>query len=307
MTGESDPFPQRLDLALNALSQRQQERLLERARTAGNPVGGIRGAVSALAGMKMPSFLSDMVAGRVPGHRYREILSGLLEVDLAWLTGDDSRAPDWALPPLDAWERFSFRIMDHWRRINGGRQGHPDDTSQDLRGAPADEQRIARMLDLRLGSVDPGRLAAGRLVDCDLAVVLRFALQLGLPEPTHPEHLARGQEIARVVDQRLQSQSRTLRRRYNRFYLPPRLFNLTRIALIGQKAQRIHQGKDVTPVDDTLEILWRQQLLRSGQPRLTIPRDFTVDTGRTAWTPLSQLQARYAAKTDPREDDPLSG
>ena len=291
-------FGERLNLAIEKLSAPQEGILRDDLEKRGVTAAGRRGLVALSAGLPTASMLSDIIAGRTPGARYHDQLASAVKVDKAWLHGDDSCAPDWQLAPLAAWERWATRIEEQWQRVAGRRANPQEDSVSDIRAAPAQEQRIARLLGLPLGHADLGRLASGRLATCDFQVVVRFALQLGLPEPTHPEHLQAGQAIARIVEERVELALKTVRRRYSRFMLPPKLFQAARLALAGLKAQRSHQAKEVQTVDDCLEMLWRQQLLRSGQPKKSAPEAFGRETGRGAWTPLNRILARY-----PEDDD----
>ena len=293
----SDLLPERLKLAIRNLAPHQVEHLQAAAAVRGISGGGVNGWLAALVGMPTPSILADVTAGRTPGYRYQADLARLLGVELAWLHGDDAAAPDWILPALDAWERLVRRIETASARLGGhGRSG--EESATEIRVAPADEQRIARLLDLPLGHADLGRLAAGRLAACEFANVQRFNDRLGLATLVHVEHLQRGQEIARIVEARLEQALRTARRRYSRFLLPPRLFQLARLGLVTLKAQRAFQDRDQQTVDDCLEMLWRQQYLRRGEPKGTPHERFTRETGRGGWTPLSRLLSRYADDGD---------
>jgi hypothetical protein len=291
-------FSERLDRSITALSGRQRENMDKELVARGLTATGVRGTVSILAGLPTPSVLSDMTSGRTPGQRHHEALARTLGVSQAWLVGDDSQCPDWYLEPLAAWERFNERLGQRWRTLAGrsvGQERSSGHTPKD----PVDSARIARLMALPQGHSVPALLSDGHYVLCDYDQLERFAVVVGLPEPTHPEHLRTGQTIARVVSVRVEQALALARRRYARFLLPPRLFSLTRLALIGLKAQRSHQGKTVQAVDDSLEVLWRQQLVRRGTDRRQIPEAFTRETGRASWTPLAQMQARY-----PEDDDP---
>lgn len=296
MTSPTLPH-ERLDAAICNLSQRQKERLAQELRERGQEVPGLRGMITVLAGLPTTSVLSDMTAGRTPGQRHVETLARVLGVSRDWLAGDDRQAPDWCLEPLAAWERFAERLGERWRSLAGRRTG-ADRSSAHLASDPADAQRIARLLTLPLGHAVPSLLAEGRFTACDYDEIERFAIVLGLTEPTHPDHLRSGQAIAKVVDVRVEQAIALARRRYARFLLPPRLFRLARLALVGLKALRSHQGKTVQAVDDCLEVLWRQQLMRRGIDRRQIPEAFTRETGRAGWSPLSQMQGRYPEDED---------
>ena len=285
-------MPERLKLAIQELTQAQIGRIEEAAKQRGMLGGGINGWVAMVAGIPTQSMLADITGGRTPGYRYHSDLAELLQVELKWLCGDDEAAPDWVLSPLDAWERYSTRIDVQWHRINGPRQGLEESASE-VRVAPAEEHRIARLLSLPLGHADLGRLAGGRYASCDFAVVVRFATQLGLASPSHPEHLRRGQEIAMVVERRVDQALKLARRRYARFLLPPRLFQAARLGLVGMKARQAYLGKNQQTIDDCIEVLWRQQYLRRGEPKRSPPDQFVRETDRAAWTPLPRILARY--------------
>lgn len=291
-------FGDRLDLAIETIAPQHEAALRSDLEKRGETAAGRRGLVALAAGLPTASMLSDIIAGRTPGTRYHDRLAAAVNVDKAWLHGDDSCAPDWHLSPLAAWERWASRIEGHWQRLAGRSAPAQDESVSEIRAAPAQEQRLARLLGLPLGHADLGRLASCRLAACEFQVVVRFAQHLGLPAPSHPEHLQTGQGIARIVDERVESALKTVRRRYSRFMLPPKLFQAARLALAGLKAQRSHQAKEVQTVDDCLEMLWRQQLLRSGQAKKSAPEAFCRETCRGAWTPLNRILARY-----PEEDD----
>ena len=293
-----ESFGERLNLAIENLSSPQEEALRHDLEKRGETAAGRRGLVAMAAGLPTASMLSDIIAGRTPGTRYHDQLAAAVNVERAWLHGDDACAPDWRLTALAAWERWATRIEAQWLRLAGRRSEPQEDSLSEIRAAPALEQRIARLLGLPLGHADLGRLACGRLATCDFPIVVRFALQMGLPDPTHPEHLQAGQAIARIVEERVESVLKTIRRRYSRFMLPPKLFQAARLALAGLKAQRSHQTKEVQTVDDCLEMLWRQQLLRSGQAKKSAPEAFCRETGRGAWTPLNRILARYPEDAD---------
>jgi hypothetical protein len=289
---------ERLDAAITNLSQRQKDRLAHELSERNQEAAGLRGTIAVLAGLPTTSVLSDMTAGRTPGQRHQAALARVLGISHEWLAGDDRHCPDWALEPLPAWERFAEQLTERWRLL-AGRKASLDRSSGHLAADPADAQRIARLMELPLGHTIPSLLADGRFTTCDYDQLERFAVVVGLPEPTHPEHLRTGQTIARVVSVRVEQALALARRRYARFLLPPRLFSLTRLALVGLKAQRSHQGKTVQAVDDSLEVLWRQQLVRRGTDRRHLPESFTRETGRASWTPLAQMQARYPENDDP--------
>lgn len=293
----TDILPERLKLAIRELTPQQSDRLRKIAEQRGISGGGINGWIASAAGIPTQSMLADMCGGRTPGYRYHEELAGLLQVELSWLRGDDAAAPDWQLPPLDAWERYAMRIDGLWHRAHGPHQ-RVEESASEVRVAPADEQRIARLLSLPLGHADLGRLAGGRYASCEFAVVVRFAEHLGLAAPSHPEHLRRGQEIAVIVERRVEQALKLARRRYARFLLPPRLFQAARLGLVGLKARQAYLGKSQQTIDDCIEVLWRQQYLRRGEPKRSPPEQFMRETERSAWTPLPRILARYPDDAD---------
>lgn len=295
---QPNTFGERLNLAIEKLTSPQEDSLRTDLESRGLSATGRRSLVALSSGLPTASMLSDIIAGRTPGSRYHEPLAAALKVDKAWLAGDDHCAPDWQLTPLAAWERWAARIEEQWLKLAGRQASLQEDSVSEIRVAPAQEQRIARLLGLPLGHVDLGRLASCRFATCDFGVVVRFSVQMGLTGPAHPEHLQAGQVIARIVEERVELALKTVRRRYSRFMLPPKLFQAARLALSGLKAQRSHQAKEVQTVDDCLEMLWRQQLLRAGQPKRSAPETFCRETGRGAWTPLNRILARY-----PEDDD----
>jgi len=122
MVDEPDLFSQRLLSAFLHLSVQQQQ-VIHAQMAAKGIVGGIKKGIAKLVGIRTPSLLSDMLAGRVRGERYRPQLAALLGVAEAWLEGDDTDPPDWALQPGEAYQRLCRR----WRRAfeqKGPKRGH---------------------------------------------------------------------------------------------------------------------------------------------------------------------------------------
>ena len=297
----SDPLPDRLRLAIDHLTVRQVEVIQQRAATLScGP--GLRTQIAALCQMPTASTLSDMMSGRIPGTKYQEALAELLQISVSWLNGDDNAAPDWALSPLVAWERFAGRVQLAWNRKTGRASPVSDDDSQT--GIPVtatDEHRIARMLGLPLGSLEVTRIATQRYALCPFDALVRFAQALDVPPLLDAAHVEHGQSTARMVSERVEHALVTAKRRYQRYLLPPRLFRMVRLGLSGIKAQRQHQGKELRAVDDALEVLWRQHLLRSNTAKRELPSAFFEDTGRGAWTPLNIICQRYPDDEDPGE------
>lgn len=292
MTTEPNSFPERLEAAIAHWSEAAEQA----ARTGREVPPGRRSLIAAAAGLPTASMLADMTSGRTPGHRYREALADLLQVDRAWLVeGAPARRPDWLLHPLEAWERWCERIGDAWKRHGGAMPQAQEESGLGRQPGPVDEERIARLLGLPFGHADLPGLASLRLTSVAFPTVLRFAKALRLPEPTHPDILARGQEFAQVVDSRVQKAIAVTRRRYQRYLLPPRLFKAARLGLMTLKAQRAYQGRSQAVLDDALEVLWRQQYLRRSDDRPAMPDICLRETGRGGWTPLSRIQGRYQA------------
>ena len=123
--------------------------------------------------------------------------------------------------------------------------------------------------------------------------VVQIFKALRLPAPSHPGHLAAGFQLAKDLESRVDRAVAKTKLAYERFLPPVRLFQLQRLALIGLKSQRQWQGKTSRHVDDALELLWRQQLLRAGKSKREVPPGFVRETGRTSWTPLRELQKHY--------------
>ena len=288
-------FTDRLELAIVHWTERQQNRI---RTTLAQPPEGSKGLLSSALGMASPSQLSDILSGRTQGLRYRDTLAELLEVERAWLEGDDEVAPDWALPPLDAWERFALRLDLAWDNCRAQKTMTSEDSGTMQIDLVADESRLARLLKLPYGDANLALLAGRRWAEVPDALLLLLQDALGLSPVTHPEHLALGRCLALAVQARVQRAVATISKRYQRFFLPPHLFKLARLGLAGLKGQRIHHSKGHQPIDDCLELLWRQALMARGESRPLMPEPAMRETGRSSWTSLDRLQARYSHTED---------
>ena len=297
--GIADPrrplLAERLQAAIDHLSPQQETRLRAIMDERGVK-GGLKAGIAVAAGLPTPSVLSDILAGRTPGQRHLEGLAATLGVTTAWLQGDERSAPLWSLTPLAAFRAWAVQLGDALSRRHGRNQRSASEAGVLERGSspnPTLEVALAVMLRLRQGDANLTAIAAGRWSHAEMEVLLRLVTYLGLEEPTHHDHLRLGQAMAKEVDVEIELALKHLRRRYERFLLPTRLFQLTRLALVGIKAARSWQGRSSIPVDDCLEILWRQQLVRRGTSRRAVPNAFTNETGRAGWTPLAELQRRH--------------
>jgi transcriptional regulator with XRE-family HTH domain len=286
---------ERLQAAIDHLSPHQEARLQAIMEERGIK-GGIKAGIAMVAGLPTPSVLSDILAGRTSGQRHLEGLASTLGVSIAWLNGDDRSAPLWSLSPLAAFRAWSEQLAHALSRRHSRNQRSASDAGVIERGPSPNttlEVELAIMLQLRQGDANLAAIAAGRWSHVDLEILLRLATYLTLEEPTHPEHLRMGQAMAKEVDVEIEAALKQLRRRYERFLLPTRLFQLVRLALVGLKATRSWEGRSPAVVDDCLEILWRQQLVRRGASRRAVPNAFVRETGRSGWTPLAELQRRH--------------
>ena len=286
----------RLQAAIDHLSPQQEARLRTIMNERGVK-GGLKAGIAVVAGLPTPSVLSDILAGRTPGQRHLEGLATALGVTTAWLQGDDRNPPCWILTPLAAFRAWAGQLGDALSRRHVRNQRSASEAGVIERDGAGPNQALevalALALRLRQGDANLTAIAAGRMSHVEIDILLRLAVHLGLEEPTHPDHLRLGQTLAREVDAEIELALKHLRRRYERFLLPARLLQLARLALVGLKATRSWQGRPAQPVDDCLEILWRQQLVRRGTSRRTVPNAFTRETGRAGWTPLAELQRRY--------------
>lgn len=311
MASQDDPFAERLAAAFEHLSAQRRSDIEAHMHEQGIE-GGLKGGVARLAGMTSVSTLSDMLAGRIRGQRYRAALAEVLGVRQAWLEGDNSQAPDWALLPLQVYERWLRQLRIAWQAWFVDRRGGPSATtamglrlgtvSGGFRLNPDERQELAQRLDM--GKDDPvlDALSEGAWHRIPFAMQLAIAEELGAPTPEHQELVAAGHRTAQQAAEEKNLVSQRLREQSQRHYLPARLFQVTRLALVSLRQQRQYQHKSTTAVEDALELIWRQHLLRQSREHEHPPAAFTEETGRTNWTPLDELLARYQ-KSDSEEGD----
>ena len=296
---ESSIVARNLAAAIAARSPEQDADIRARGRDlgAGN---GFNAALAKVADITSPQVLSDIISGRTPGLSYHAALAAALGVELAWLRGEnDALPPDWSLPPLRAYRRWKDRTTQAWTRHLGRQPPTRDDESQLPGRIGADqESALARLLRLPQGHPTVLHLAAGSWHALTFPELLSFSKALAQPNATHPGHLAAGHALASELEAELAIERQELRRRSQRFGLPPRLFQLTRLALVGLKAQRDYQGKDAARIDDALEILWRQQLATLGLDKTHALAPFSAETGRKSWTRLTEIQRRNAGSNE---------
>lgn len=278
-------FADRVAQAIRQLSTAQVATLRQRFPDS----SGNHALVAAACGMKNQSLLSDILARRMPGTKYKGRLADVLGVDLAWLEGTGGEEPDWALPAITAWRRFAERL---------GRLNVPFD--DEISAHPEEHHRQhaqATLLASRYGldSRTPvsKALAAARYAEVPFDVVLQHARQSGLAEPTHPEHLRAGHAMWAVVQSEVEKEIHRAKRRFHRYLPPPSLFAVIRQTLLEQRRART----DTSPgINDALEMLWRQQWLAEDRPRSLRPEALQDDTGRTHWTRLGELRARWESR-----------
>ena len=291
--------PTRLVEAINHITPAREAQLRE---THGED-GGIKQVVSRASGLPGSSTLSDILSGRLPGTRHVAALASALQVDPHWLMGrnDPEFMPDWSLSPYAAFDRFRRRLESALRRLLQYRgRGLNEEDSGTSAVSMLDEERLSRMLGIPQGSKAISDILSNHYEQAALEHLFGLHRVLRLPHHLDVDHLARGQEIANEVAQHINTQQAGSRRRYERYLVSGRLFRMARMALVGIRGQRQYQGKDLAAIDDCLELLWRQQGLAVGRQRTIVPPEFTAETGRTAWTPLGELQRRWPAEG---EDD----
>ena len=282
----SRTLPSRLDWAIRALTPEQIEHIHHLAHEM-HVAGGLRSQIASVVGMPAPTVLSDIIGGRTPGIKYIDKLAELLGVGSAWLKGDDDTPPDLYLNPLEAWERFAAQLTKQWQAVAEPNQPrHHDDSQMDLVAPQETLARLVRMTGLPADHPELMDLSAGRFSRCTFEHVVALARGLNLPALNHPDHLRHGHATARLVEERIERSVRQAKRRFKRYLPPPALFQVARKALLASSFDR-------REVNDLLEFLWRQQLQRSGQPKIPMPEEFRNDTGRTIWTPLEILADRH--------------
>lgn len=315
MVDEPDIFAQRLLAAFLHLSPQQQGAIQTQMEAKGIR-GGIKQGIAKLVGIRTPSMLSDMLAGRLRGERYRTQLAALLGVDDAWLLGDDADPPDWALQPGEAYQRLCRR----WRRAFAQRIGEPTvapmdsspaidddedsnsnrmwmawlrDDDRRFHGDPATRRLVAGGLGLDADARDADWLAASRYERVSYDLLMRFHTWLPLPPLTHPDVARAGHRTVQIALAHQQWLTATIESRIERYSLPQSLFDAARLALREQRLQRIDKGLPTAEIEDALELMWRQQLRRKyGLRRPPVPAEFTADTGRITWSDARIIQQR---------------
>lgn len=309
-----DEFPVRLAEAIGQLPPERRAGI--RARMDELRIGGgLKAGIARLVGLRSPSLLSDMLAGRARGERCRAQLAALLGVSEAWLAGDDRDAPPWRQLPGEYWLTWARPLREAWARRCGFALGGEEAGASPLERAHSDSERfsgaaqpaIDRRAIARAVLVSPAdeavdELARGRFERVPFDLLLALADHLGTPRPSHPEHARAGHAALGEALRHREWLARELAARLRRHALPPRLFQLARLALSTLKSSRAYQGKDVEAVDDCLELLWRQQLQPADDPWRDTPDPppaFTDETSRPRWTPSRTLRARYDADADP--------
>lgn len=307
VSDDTEIFSQRLLSAFLHLSKQQQAAIQAQMAKRGL-VGGIKSGIARLVGIRTPSMLSDMLAGRVRGERYRRQLGELLGVSESWLAGDDTDQPDWAVSPNEAYQRFCRRLRRAWAMKRGAPTVDPFDLSDDdsssnrmwmswLRDEEieqhaevAERQQIAQALTIADGVAD--WLAAGRYERVDFALLERFNTWVGLPPLTHPDVVRAGHRMVQTALAHQEWVERVIEERIDRYALPADLFVLMRELLIQKRASQSDR-RSIMAIDDCLELLWRQQLRREhGVRRPLVPAEFTAETGRTAWTEARVIHNR---------------
>lgn len=289
-------FTERLEQAITALTPEQAEALFARAPEA----RGIKAAIAQAAGLPTPTVLSDILAGRVPGSKYRAQLAAVLETDLDWLEGTGEAPPDWAMTPVAAWCRFAKRLEDaaHRARFLTGSEQSTLPVPTGNHRERSDAEALAR--DLGHDPRDPALidLVKGRYTRPPIALLWRYAAQLGIATPTHTRHLEHGRELWHACEDEFARQLALTTARFQRMLPPPALFRLLRAALVDRRQSMAYQGEDCQPVEDAMELLWVQQWFLHGRPRWQVPKPFSEESGRRSWSRLRDIQARYAGDTD---------
>jgi hypothetical protein len=254
--------------------------------------GGFKGGIAMLAGLPTPSVLSDMLSGRARGLRHLAGLAEILGVDEAWLTDGGGEAPDWTLAPEAAFDRWSRRLggaLSAWTCEQQGGQSWRPATTLD----PRRRQDLAERLALEEDDPLLTRLGERDWAAIPFPLLEAVAAELGLPEPEHIEVIRRGHAIAAAAADDDDAVAAAVARRIGRYRLPPTLFRLARMALASLRQQRVFLKQDTRDIDDTLELLWRDQLSSSGEaPPEIPPAEFTQESGRHDWTPSATIRER---------------
>lgn len=289
-------FTERLEQAIANLTPEQQADLLARAPEA----RGIKAAIAHAAGLPSPNVLSDILAGRVPGTKYRPQLAAAVATDLAWMEGTGDVPPDWALSPVAAWCRFSKRLEEAAQRARflTGREQSTLPVPTGNHRERNDAEALAR--DLAHDPRDPALidLVKGSYTHPPIGLLWRYAAYLGIETPVHAGHLERGRELWHACEDEFAKQQEQTTVRLQRMLPPPALFRLLRAALVDKRQSLLYQGEDCQQVEDAMELLWVQQWFLQARPRWQVPKVFTEETGRRTWSKLRDIQARYAADTD---------
>lgn len=289
-------FPERLEQAIAHLTAEQQTELLER-----NPSAkGVKAAIAHVTGMPGPNVLSDILAGRVPGTKYRAALADATATDLAWLEGSADTPPDWALSPVAAWRRFARMLEDTAQRAryfkSSGQSTLPVPMGNDR--DRIEVEMLARELDHDPRDTALLDLLKSRFTRPPMALLWRYAAYLGLAKPAQAAHLERGRELWQACEEEFATQLEQATAKFKRVLPPPALFRLMRAALVDMRQSRIYQGEDSQAVEDAMELLWLQQWFRLGRTRWDVPKAFVEETGRTAWSRLRDIQARHVSDAD---------
>jgi hypothetical protein len=288
-------FAERLEQAITSLTGPQQEALLARAPDA----RGLKAAIAQIAGLPSPNVLSDILAGRVPGTKYRQPLAAAVATDLDWLEGTGETAPDWALSAVGAWCRFADRLEEAAKRARF-LTGH-DQSTLPIPNA-VKERQDAEALARELGQDprDPAMqdLIAGCFTRAPIELVWRYGERLGIATPTHAEHLARGREHWLACEDELSRRLSQATSRLRRMLPPADLFRLIRAALVDRRQSLLYQGESTQDVEDAMELLWVQQCYLHQRPRGAVPKAFSEETGRKSWSRLRDIQARHSGDDD---------
>lgn len=287
-------FGKRLEQAIEHLTEEQRAGILARAPEA----KGLKAALAEVVGLPSQSVLSDMLAARVPGTKYRPLLAAELAVDPAWLEGGGSAAPDWALSPVTAWCRFARQLQAAAQRA----LVRHDESTLALPGGSHRERLEAQTLARELGydARDPAilDLVKGRFAAPPPELLWRYAAKLGLAKPLHAAHLERGRELWCACEEEFARQLQQRDQVFRRLLPPAPLFRLMRSALATLRQSQRYQGEDCRSVEDAIELLWAQRWFLGNLPRSQVPSGLSNETGRTRWSRLREIQARYAADTD---------
>lgn len=280
MDSRYDTFGGRVDGAIEHLTPAQLAAL--NARYPGMP--GVRALVMTACGIPHLSILSDITADRKPGNKYHQALASVLGVNLAWLEGVGGEAPDWALSPLEAWRRFEDRLRRAGDVIDEDESEYPGMNRRFRVKAAA----LAKAYNLDVSAPFIQSLVHGHYAEVPFDVALAYGLQIGIPPPTHPDHLRTGHGLWLFIQAELQREFKAVRKRFHRYIPPPNLFAAMRQALVDAQ-----KPKTAEATADALEMLWRQQWLLAGNSRGEVPETLFEDTGRKRWRKLDEIRERW--------------